>query len=396
MATDFKSTVATALEKKEIAGGAVIAVDREGKELIRHAFGKTSLEEDARPFDFDTTFWIASSTKLLTSISALQCVEKGLLKLDEDISVVLPEWQDPQIITGFDDAGKAQLTPAKETITLRRLLTHSSGMAYYFMNPLVTQWRDSQKLPVGTGEMSEFKNPLIFEPGSSWSYGVSIDWAGALLEKVTGMKLGEYMQKHIFEPLGMTHTTFQAENNEAMMSRMVGRVGRNPVGELIKEESGQHPVKNNKDDHGGSGLYSCAQDYIKVLTSLLLDDGKLLKGDMYKELFRGQLEHPEAFTAAVTDPIFGQFFAPAFGASRGDDTKWDYALGGAIVDKEVPGQAAKGTLFWSGLPNNYWFVDRENGVCGYYASWLLPAGDAITGNMFAALQRAAVKEVAKL
>lgn len=396
MATDFKSTVATALEKKEIAGGAVIAVDKTGKELFRHAFGKTSLDDDARPFDFDTTFWIASSTKLLTSISVLQGVERGLLNLDDDISVVLPEWKDPQIITGFDEAGKAQLTPAKEKITLRRLLTHSSGMGYYAMNPLIAKWRDSQKLPASMNEISDLKNPLTFEPGSSWQYGVSIDWAGAVLEKATGMRLGEHMQKYIFEPLGMTHTTFQAENNEAMMSRMVGRVGRSPAGELIKEESGQFPVKDSKDDLGGSGLYSCARDYIKVLTSLLLNDGKLLKGDMYNELFRGQLEHPEAFTAAAIDSVFGTYFTPAYGASRTADMKWDYALGGAIVDKDIPGQASKGTLNWCGLPNNYWFVDRGNGVCGYYASWLLPPADAITGELFRELQKAAVKEAAKL
>lgn len=396
MATDFKSTVASALEKKEIAGGAAIAVDRNGKELFRHAFGKTSLDDDARDFDFETTFWIASSTKLLTSISALQCVEKGLLKLDDDISVVLPEWKDPQILTGFDDDGKAQLTAAKGKITLRRLLTHSSGMTYAFMNPMVMQWRESEGLPTATGQTSDHKNPLVYEPGSSWAYSASIDWAGALVEKVTSMKLGQYMQKNIFEPLGMTHTTFQAQTNEAMMSRMVGRVGRSPTGELIKEESGEFPIKNSKDDSGGGGLYSCAQDYIKVITSLLLDDGKLLKGEMYGELFRGQLENPEAFTAAATNRVFGQFFAPAYAAYRESGTKWDYALGGGIVAKEIPGQASKGTLFWSGLPNNYWFVDRENGVCGYYASWLLPAGDAITGKLFGELQKAAVKEVAKL
>ena len=394
MATDFKATVAKALEDKQIAGGAVIAVDRTGKELLRHAFGKTSLEDDARPFDYDTTFWIASSTKLFTSIAALQCVAKDLLKLDDDISNVLSEWKDPQILTGFDDAGKPQLIPAKEKITLRRLLTHSSGITYYGLNPLVTRWRDDQKLPVSSGELSDFKNPLVFEPGSAWQYGPSIDWAGAMVEKVTGRKLGEYMKEEIFQPVRMKHTSFQAEGNEAMMSRMVGRVGRSPTGELIKEESELHPVKNNKDDFGGSGLYSCADDYVKVLTSLLLNDGKLLKGKMYDELFRGQLEHPEAFTEAATNSVFGQFFAPAFGSSRGEGTKWDYALGGAIVCSEIQGQAAKGTLFWSGLPNNYWFVDRENGVCGYYGGWLLPPGDEVTGKMFAALQRAAVKEAA--
>jgi len=397
MATEFKSTIASALSNKEIAGGAVIAIDRHGKEILSHAFGQTSLDNDARPFDLDTTFWIASSTKLLTAICALQCVEKGLLKLDEDISTVLPEWKDPQILTGFDGDGNAQLRRATGKITLRRLLTHSSGMTYYFMNPLITRWRDSRGLAVGTGQVAEYMNPLVFEPGSSWQYGPSIDWAGAMLEKATGVTLGAYMQAHIFAPLGMTHTTFRAKHNAEMRRRMVGRVGRSPTtGELIREESGLYPVKDNTDDLGGGGLYSCARDYIKALTSLLLDDGKLLGPAMHGELFRGQLEHPEAFGAAATNRVVGPLFSPAFAASRGADSRWDYALGGAVVDKEVPGQAGKGTLYWGGLPNNNWWIDRENGVCGFYATWLLPPGDQITGRLLAELQKAALKEVAKL
>lgn len=403
MATEFSSTIEAALAKEEIAGGAAIAVDKTGKTLFSKAFGKTAVDSTtAKPFDFDTTLWIASSSKLFTSISALQCVERGLLSLDAPISDILPEWKEPQIITGFDGDdegsgnGKATFKPVEGAITLRRLLTHSSGMTYYGMHPLVTRWRDSLGLETQQGDIETFRNPLVYEPGQGWAYGVSIDWAGQMVEKASGMRLGEWMKENIFDVLGMKSTTFKPTGDEAVMSRMVGRVGRSETGKLIVEESKQYPVQESKSDLGGSGLYSCAEDYIKVLTSLLMDDGKLLKkdGDMYKQLFRPQLEHPEAFDGAVKHPLLGPFFAPGY--PRTPDTQWDYALGGAVVVKEIPGHAAKGTLFWSGLPNNYWFVDRENGVCGYYASWLLPPGDAITGKMFAALQRAAVKEVAKL
>ena len=395
MATEFKDTVEKAVQDKKIAGGAAIAVNHEGKVLFKHAFGKTSLEHDSKPFGFDTTFWIASSTKLYTSISALQCVQKGLLNPDEDISVHIPHWKEPQILTGFEEDGTPKLTPAKEKITLRRLLTHSSGMSYAGMNPMLDQWRKYNNLTMD-GTIDDHTNPLLFEPGSSWTYGGGIDWAGQLVEKVSGLKLGDYMAENIFKPLGLTSTTFDPVGNDAVTSRMVGRVGRNPTGELIKEESDQFPVHNTSCHFGGSGLYSTADDYIKVLTSLLLNDGKLLGAEMHRELFRGQLENPAAFAAAANHGIFGAFFTPSFGGYRTEDATWDYGLGGAVVNKEIPGLASKGTLFWSGLPNNYWFVDSENGVAGYYASWLLPPGDEITGKMFQALERAAVKEGSKL
>lgn len=114
----------------------------------------------------DTTFWIASCTKLLTTIAALQCVEKGLLSLDADISNVLPEWEAPEILTGFDDAGEPQLKKATKHITLRQLLTHSSGMGYDFLSPGLAKWRQWKGEPIGASE----------EPIVSWyPWGVRQD-----------------------------------------------------------------------------------------------------------------------------------------------------------------------------------------------------------------------------
>ncbi|KAK5073226.1 hypothetical protein LTR64_000362 [Lithohypha guttulata] len=401
MAAEFSSTIDQALHDKRIAGGAAIAIDKSGRELIRKEFGKTSTNpSDAKPFAFDTTLWYASSTKLLTSICALHCVEQGLLKLDDDIATVLPEWKDPQIITGYADDGSPILVKAEQKITLRRLLTHSSGMVYPEMNPSITQYQAAKSKELGYDVAKEeriseyFMNPLIFEPGSSWVYGPSIDWAGRMVEVVTGSKLGEFMAKHIFEPLGMRYSTFDPVGNEEVMSRMTGRVGRNAETGLVGEEtSGLRQVRKKEDHHGGSGMYSCANDYIKVLTSLLLDDGKLLPsgGAMMQELFAGQLESPSGLHFWATHPMFGAFLTPGYPRDP-ETTEWNHSLGGAIVAKEIPGHASKGTLFWSGLPNNYWFVDREAGVAGCYASWILPPGDAPTGEMFGALQRAAFWE----
>ena len=399
MSSDFSTTVKQALAAKRIAGGAAIAIDDTGRTIIHKQFGKISTEDNARPFTFDTTFWIASSSKLLTSISALQCVEKGLLKLDDDIGDILPEWKDPDILTGFDESNKPIHIKAKNRITLRRLLTHSSGMTYGEMYPLLVQYRKTvlNKEPdADIGMLTRHKNPLICEPGSSWNYGPSIDWAGHLVEVVTGLTLGSYMTKHIFDPLGMTSTTFEPLSNPDIMAHMTGRVGRDAITGLVGPETfGLCQVRNPQDHLGGEGLYSCANDYITVLTSLLLDDGKLLakSGEMYKSLFTPQLENPSAFHSWATNPIMGAYFAPGLPQDP-TTTEWDYGLGGALVMKEPSGQAGRGTLFWSGYANNYWFVDQENGVAGYYGNWILPAGDAVTGQMFRALQTAAAKEVA--
>lgn len=397
MAHQFASIVDTAVKEKKICGGAAIAVSSKGETIISKAFGHTSLDDDAASWAFDSTFRIASSTKLLTAVAVLQCVAKGLLKLDEDIGVIVPEFANAQILTGFDGDSKPQFKTVRSPPTLRHLLTHTAGLPYYGMgNPLVHQYRDSLKLPNFTGTFADYTQPLVYEPGEKWEYGSGVDWAGRCVEIVTGLRLGDYMQKHIFEPLGMTHTAFRVAGNEGILSRAIGRVGRDEQGALIKDTGTMFSISHDQeDDLGGNGLCSTAQDYIKVLTSLLINDGKLLEGEMYAEVFRAQLGSSarQSIAGWFTHPIFGSVVAPGY--PRPSDSQWNQALGGAMVDHDIPGHAGKGTLFWSGFPNNYWFIDRKNGVCGFYASFILPYGDKITGEMFAALQRAAVKEGTK-
>ena len=399
MATQFSSTVEKAVSNNLVAGGAAIAIDRSGRTIIKKEFGKTSVEADASPFTTDTTLWLASSTKLLTSIAALQCVEKGLLKLDDDIGNILSGWKNPDILIGFDDQGKPLLVKAKEKITLRRLLTHSSGMCYSGMDPRLGQYRratglDDASRDAQPDSMESERNPLLFEPGSSWKYSPSIDWAGQLVEAVTGLKLGAYMQKHMFEPLGMKSTTFDPVGNESVMNRMTGRVGRDTSNGLVKKlETDECLVRDRPDHWGGSGLYSSANDYIKILRSLLLNDGVLLAkdSDMYQQLFNGQVEYPDALKKMAMHPLFGPLLAP--GLLRDHTSDWDYALGGAVIKGHNSGDVASGTIFWSGYSNNFWFIDRITGVAGHYASWILPAGDAPTGELFAAFRKATVAEL---
>jgi CubicO group peptidase (beta-lactamase class C family) len=287
----------------------------------------------------------------------MQCVERGLLSLDDPIGTVLPEWAEPKILAGFDEEEKPILKKATKPLTLRHLLTHSSGLGYPAFNPLLLKYvKSTGGSPsfMQKGIQEDFALPLLFEPGEGWEYGCSLDWAGKMVEQVNGgVRLGEYMATNIWEPLGMTLTSFQPGKHPDVAERLVGRPMRMPDGTLIPDappESGLFPTGEPKDDYGGGGLFSCAQDYIKLVSSLLLDDGKLLKSDTVEDLCRPQLEDPKYIQAVLDVPEVAKFFAPSFGP----EVKWNHGLGGAIALDGVKDRAEKGMLYWAGLPNSFW------------------------------------------
>lgn len=292
----------------------------------------------------------------------MQCVERGLLSLDDPIGKVLPEWAEPEILTGFDEAEKPVLKKATKSLTLRHLLTHSSGMSYPGFNPLLLKYAKMTGILLsGMMENSvkaDFTLPLLFEPGEGWEYGCSLDWAGKMVERVNGdIKLGDYMAQNIWGPLGMNLTTFRPQKHPDVGARLITRPMRMPDGSLLPEappQSGLFPTREPEDDYGGGGLFSCAQDYIKLLSSLLLDDGKLLKPATVEELCRPQLEDPKYIQAVLDSSGAANFFAPSFGP----ETRWDYALGGGIASDPLKNPAAKEVLCWAGLPNSFWVSSR--------------------------------------
>ena len=298
----------------------------------------------------------AKPLKLMTSIAALQCVERGDLALDDPISTMLPEWTDASIIIGYDDELKKPiLKPATNHITLRHLLTHSAGMAYAnpMISPLLSKCADQ---PLGASKKSvksQYFLPLVYEPGESWEYGPAIDWAGKMVERANdGMKLGEYLQKHVWDRLGMSSTTFRPMQNESLMKRMVERTQRTNTGTLVEDNSDMFRITELEDDFGGDGAYSCARDYILLLKSLLLDDEVLLGREMSKELFRGQLAHPSALKARMEHPILGPGLSP--GLQGAEKSRWDYSCGGALRVDPIEGQSGQGLLYWSGITNSFW------------------------------------------
>lgn len=307
---------------------------------MERAYGRTSVKPNASALATDATFWIASCSKLLTTIALLQCVERGIVTLDEDIcaSHLLPEWRDAPILTGFSaEDDTPQFVPSGRRMTARQLLTHSSGMGYDWLHPklmkLATQRNNFTFAESGRNYV------LTFDCGAGWDYGQGIYWAGKVVERVSGgVALEDYFKQHILGPLGMTATTFHLAARPDVRARMPGMTIRKPDGRLVASRKGvwRDP---DPDESGGAGLYSSAQDYMKVLTSVLRNDGKLLNAESVDEMFRPQLEDDGYIMKLLEIPEYNQLLT---GGMPGG-LKVNYGLGGLIIGEDLPTGRRKGS-----------------------------------------------------
>ncbi|HQT38809.1 MAG TPA: serine hydrolase domain-containing protein, partial [Acidocella sp.] len=184
----LKLVLENAVTAGAIPGAVVAATDLNGT-IFEFAVGRQNMN-DPQPMQVDSVFWVASMTKALTSVAALQMVEAGKLNLDTPISEVLPDLAAPQVLEGFDAEGKPRLRPANGPITLRQLLSHTAGFSYEFSNPDLARFLKETKTPsAATGLLAGLRQPLMSDPGARWEYGINTDWVGRAVETVSGLKL---------------------------------------------------------------------------------------------------------------------------------------------------------------------------------------------------------------
>ncbi len=367
MADDIETSVQTAIDAGKINGAVICATDAEGRFVCDKALGeRTLLSGEKRPQRLDDVLFLASATKLIATIAALQCVEDGLLSLNGNLSSVAPELAAKQVVTGFSDDGETPLLePPARPITLEMLLTHSSGISYDFMNPHVARWRqkfDPPQEDVHRSVEEAFSYPLGFQPGDSWMYGPGLDWAGRVVERVTGRTLGEHMQQRICDPLDIADAQFYPVTRKDLRARLVDLNPQDPDA-LGRAVLGDAAVMNKRTrgDFGGHGLFMSGADYVKVLRSLLANDGKLLKPATVDNMFQHHLS-PEATAghqAALASPI-GVFFR----VGTDPEMKVGHGLGGLLMLQDVDGWYGERTLTWGGGLSLAWFIDRKNGLCG--------------------------------
>jgi CubicO group peptidase (beta-lactamase class C family) len=317
--------------------------------------------------EVSTLCWLASQGKLVTSIAAMQVVEKGLINLDDDCGKFIPALANKDILVGFegDESStgtafdpatnlfsfkyprKPILKKATKAITLRLLLSHSSGFQYDLMNPMIQEYLAyNGRTPQIPDNMDHYDQPLVFEPGTSWAYGTGIDWAGRVVEAVTGQTLETYMQEHICAKVGMKHTTFHPDTRTSLPPKMEMGL-RLPDAPL---SAGPAPIPSPvKDALGGVGLYSTAADYGLLLAGLLSTSHLLLSAKSLAEFFRPQAPNRADLMSQMLGAL-KQFMASDFLP----DTEADYSLCGAVNLTAILGRRGAGSVQWSGMSNPHW------------------------------------------
>ena len=206
MFAGFEADLAAAIAAGRIAGAVALVANREGV-VFEAAAGLKAVSNDARVLP-GSIFWLASMTKAITSVAALQLVEAGKIGLDDDLALIIPEFADLQVLEGFDAEGAPRLRPAKSKVTLHSLLTHTSGYGYGFLSPDLQRWADQAGLSMNSGTRKDMAVPLLFDPGQDWAYGIGIDWVGLVVEALSGQRLDACFQDKILGPLGMVDTGF--------------------------------------------------------------------------------------------------------------------------------------------------------------------------------------------
>ena len=356
-----------------VAGGAgpgvvAMATDREGT-IYEGAFGERTLG-GGQAMTLDTVGWIASMTKAITSVAAVQCVERGQLDLDAPAHKVCPQIGEAQVLTGFDANGKPTYRAPRRPVTLRHLLTHSSGFSYEIWNTDIAKVQAEFNIPSVTScENKALTLPLLFDPGERWEYGIGIDWAGKMVEAVSGKKLGAYLKENLFDPLGMTSTAFRISPD--MRSRLAGVHLRGPEGKLVPMpfELTQEP----EFEMGGGGLYSTMGDYLKFVR-MILDDGlgngnRVLQPATVAQMAgnrMGELRVNPMRSSMPARSLDAEFFP---GVPKG------WGLSFQINLTAAPTGRPAGGLMWAGLTNCYQWIDRDSGLGGVYLTQVLPFAD---------------------
>ncbi len=226
----------------------------------------------------DSVFRIASMTKAITAAAIMQLIEQGRIGLEQPAGEIVDGLSNPIVLEGFDAEGKARVRPARGPITLRHLLTHTSGFSYDLFNADVGRYMQQAGLPsIATCKNDSLKAPLIFDPGTRWEYGISIDWLGKIVQAVSGKPLEDYVADHIAGPLGMEDTSFKP--SPELRARMVSTHARQPDGTAAPIEF-EFPTDADF-VMGGGGLVSTGPDYLRF-TRMLLAGGTLGGARLFK------------------------------------------------------------------------------------------------------------------
>ncbi|KAJ6012363.1 hypothetical protein N7522_002718 [Penicillium canescens] len=340
--------------------GALTACNVQGDVIYSDIKGTQTVDRSGPAVTEDSIFWVSSLTKIVTAVTVMIVVERGLISLDDDVGQVVPELAAPEVLSGFDEDGKPIVNRTEKKLTLRSLLTHTSGFTYSVMSKNLQKWAayhgrnidHTQGTYVLRSLSESITYPLIFEPGKDWSYGPGVDWAGRVVEILSGKKLGEFIRENICCPLDLQSTTFHPETLPDFEKKKVEIASRDTDGSLTPTKE-IFPIPT-PDDLGGGSLYSTAREFTKILSALLAGGEGIIKPESVDEIFRPQL--PDAVRITLNQQINSP-------GARG--MKWlfttgdqiDFGLTVSVTIADVPNGRAHGTVSWGGHTNTQWVSD---------------------------------------
>ena len=366
------------LEEQYIETGrlknAQLLVAREGNPVHFAQFG--TLREDGTPLGEDSLFRIASMTKPISSIAFMQLVEKCKVAIEDPVHRVLPELGEVGIYAG--GGGAVPFAPTSRGAPMRfvDLLTHMSGLTYGFQNrsSVDAAYRDARlDLSRGKLDSNEYletlsRIPLEFEPGSRWNYSISTDVLGIAVERLSGMKLGEYFERNIFAPLGMTDTGFDVAeaDQDRLADAYAYRPGKSP--RLTDEGRSSHLLTPARFHSGGGGLIGTIGDYHRFATMLLNKgelDGARIIAPKTLDLMTANHLPGDADLTQMSQSLFSE----ASNAGTG------FGLGFAVVNDPARTMmpASRGEFYWGGAYSTAFFVDPVERLTMVFMTQLYPS-----------------------
>ncbi|MCB8878539.1 serine hydrolase domain-containing protein [Acidisoma silvae] len=370
---------AQAVQSDALVCAIAMACSRDGT-LYQSAHGLRDRESGAAA-TLDDVLALASLTKAITAAAALQLVEQGVLDLDAPVGTYLDDLADPMVLEGFAADGRPRLRSAQRAITLRHLLTHTSGLGHDIWDEPLLRYQAATGMPgLASRKDAGLCMPLLSDPGEMWRYSIGLEWTGKLIEAVTGLRLGAYLKARLFGPLGMHDTGFGPAAHPA--ERLAKVYHRDDTGAL---QPVPFAILPGEYEAGGGGLYGTAPDYLRFLT-MLLNHGKagdlqVLSPRSVALMTENQIAPLELTPLRTAQPALSNNVSLFPGINKG------WSLGGMLTEQAGPDGRSPGSLAWAGLANCYFWLDPQRGVAGVFLTQILPFADAPALQSFAGFER---------
>lgn len=338
--------------------GAVVMVAQEGEVLMHEALGYQNIEDQV-PMSTDTIFRIFSMTKPVTGTALMMLWDEGKFQLDDPVEMHLPELAGMQVFVEQNEDGSWVTEPAEHPMTVRELMSHTGGLAYtppLSQGPVAEAYTKAGIMNLTGATLAESMPalrdiPLFYQPGSQWVYSISVDVQGFMVERLSGMRFGEFLETRIFQPLGMVDTGFSVKPESA--ARLSRQYAPNNDGTLRRTDN--RPGLANFDflsppkfESGGGGLTSTATDYMKFV-QMHLNDGEMNGVRILSEAAVAQMRANQLPKAVAN---IGQLYP-------GNVFGLDFAI---VEDSDSYQGASKGTHWWWGIAGSWFWIDPVENI----------------------------------